>query len=437
MTSHAAVVARGMGKCCITGCNDIVIDIQNRTFKIANINIVLTDKDTISLDGSTGRVYSGDIPKSSPELSEYFKTIMTWCDHYRQLHVRANPDTPKDALQARKFGAEGIGLCRTEHMFFAEDRIFYMRKMANEKDHIEALKQLEPFQEEDFYKLYKYMEGFNINVRLLDPPLHEFLPQGGKEIAELAKEYNISPEKIKNRIKALHESNPMMGHSGCRLGISYPEITKMQTTAIINAALRAQREINNKDGIIVEIMVPLIFSVKEFKYIKNIIKTTADEIIKNSGEDLCYKTGTMIEIPRAAIVAGEIASEANFFSFGTNDLTLMTFGFSRDDAGKFLKYYYEKKILEQDPFASIDQEGVGKLVEYATTSGRKNNPKLHVGVCGKHGGYPKSIYFFHDANLDYVSCSPFRIPTVRLAAAQAAIKNPDHFSNKNKKVFSN
>ena len=428
MTSHAAVVARGMGKCCIAGCNEIIIDEKERTLTLKKNNLVLGENDIISLDGTTGNIYKGDIKKNNPELSDIFETIMCWSDYYRQLKIRTNADTPNDALQAKKFGAEGIGLCRTEHMFFADDRIFYMRKMIlseNEKDRIEALKELEPFQEEDFYKLYKNMDGFNINIRLLDPPLHEFLPKEENKIEELAKEFEVSVEHIKNRIKSLHEFNPMMGHRGCRLGVSYPEITKMQVTAIINAALKAQRESSNKNGIVVEIMVPLIFSVKEFKYIKSLIIETADKIIKNSGQNLHYKIGTMIEIPRAAITADEIAKEADFFSFGTNDLTQMTFGFSRDDSGKFLNYYYDKKILEQDPFVSIDQDGVGKLVEFAAIQGKKNNPKLHVGVCGEHGGDPASIYFFHNANLDYVSCSPFRVPTARLAAAQAAIKKPN------------
>ena len=431
MTSHAAVVARGMGKCCIAGCSGIIINEENRTITFTKENLTLGENDTISLDGSTGNVYNGDIKKNNPELSEIFETIMSWCDCYRQLKVRTNADTPKDALQAKKFGAEGIGLCRTEHMFFADDRIFHMRKMIlseNEKDRIKALDELEPFQEKDFYELYKNMDKFNINIRLLDPPLHEFLPKEEDKISELAKEFGVSVEHIKNRIKSLHEFNPMMGHRGCRLGVSYPEITKMQVKAIINAALRAQQE--TKNNITVEIMVPLTFSVKEFKYIKNIIKTTADEIIKNSRQNLNYKIGTMIEIPRAAITAKEIAKEADFFSFGTNDLTQMTFGFSRDDAGKFLQYYYDKKILEQDPFVSIDQTGVGALVKFAAIKGRESNNKLHVGVCGEHGGDPESIFFFHDANLDYVSCSPFRVPVARLAAAQAAIKNPDRSKNK-------
>lgn len=431
MTSHAAVVARGMGKCCIAGCNGIIINEENRTITFTKENLTLGENDIISLDGSTGNVYNGDIKKNNPELSEIFETIMSWCDCYRQLKVRTNADTPKDALQAKKFGAEGIGLCRTEHMFFADDRIFHMRKMIlseNEKDRVKALDELEPFQEKDFYELYKNMDKFNINIRLLDPPLHEFLPKEEDKISELAKEFGVSVEHIKNRIKSLHEFNPMMGHRGCRLGVSYPEITKMQVKAIINAALRAQQE--TKNNITVEIMVPLTFSVKEFKYIKNIIKTTADEIIKNSGQNLNYKIGTMIEIPRAAITAKEIAKEADFFSFGTNDLTQMTFGFSRDDAGKFLQYYYDKKILEQDPFVSVDQTGVGELVKFATIKGRESNDKLHVGVCGEHGGDPKSIFFFHDANLDYVSCSPFRVPVARLAAAQAAIKNPNRSKNK-------
>ena len=421
MTSHAAVVARGMGKCCVAGCSNAKIDEEKRTVTINGNKY--TDKDTISVDGSTGNVYLGAIKTVEPSLSGYFARIMEWADKARTLKIRANADTPRDAIQAAKFGAEGIGLCRTEHMFFAEDRIFHMRKMILSDNHtarIEALNKLLPYQKKDFYELYLAMEGRNVNIRLLDPPLHEFLPQEEDKIEELAESLQISVEQVKARIDALHEFNPMMGHRGCRLDVSYPEIGKMQATAIIEAALDAQKKLNKP--ITCEIMIPLILDAKEFKYVKDIIQNTANEIIKKSGQTLNVHIGNMIEIPRAALLADEIAKESKFFSFGTNDLTQMTFGFSRDDSGKFLKDYYDTKILEQDPFATVDQHGVGKLIKMAVTAAKAVNKDMHFGVCGEHGGDPVSIEFFHNVGLDYVSCSPFRVPVARLAAAQAAIK---------------
>ncbi|MCQ2794319.1 MAG: pyruvate, phosphate dikinase [Bacilli bacterium] len=421
MTSHAAVVARGMGKCCVAGCSGAKIDEEKRTVTINGQKY--TDKDTISVDGSTGNVYIGAIKTVEPSLSGYFGRLMEWADKARTLKVRANADTPRDAIQAAKFGAEGIGLCRTEHMFFAEDRIFHMRKMILSDNHSarsEALASLLPFQKKDFYELYLAMDGKNVNIRLLDPPLHEFLPQEEEKIEELAKALNLSVGQIKSRIDALHEFNPMMGHRGCRLDVSYPEIGKMQATAIIEAALEAQKKL--KKPLTCEIMIPLILDVKEFRLVRDIIKSTADEIIKKSGQKLNVQIGNMIEIPRAALLADEIAKESKFFSFGTNDLTQMTYGFSRDDAGKFLPDYYDAKIFEQDPFASVDQHGVGKLIDMAVKAGKKVNKTMHFGVCGEHGGDPVSIEFFHNVRLDYVSCSPFRVPVARLAAAQAAIK---------------
>ncbi len=421
MTSHAAVVARGMGKCCVAGCGDAVIDEEKR---IVIINgKTLTDKDVISIDGSTGLVYIGNIKKVDAELSGYFARIMKLADKYRRLHVRTNADTPRDAQVAAKFGAEGIGLCRTEHMFFNPDRIFHMRKMIlseTVEGREAALEELLPYQRDDFYGLYMAMNGMNVNVRLLDPPLHEFLPQEADKIQELAKALNMTEEHVRERIDYLHEFNPMMGHRGCRLDVSYPEIGRMQARAIIEAALKAQKDL--KKPLTPEIMIPLTLDVKEFLYVKEIICEEADKLIKASGEKLNYKVGTMIEIPRAALLAGEIGKEAAFFSFGTNDLTQMTYGFSRDDAGKFLPDYYAKKIFEQDPFQTVDQKGVGKLIKMAVTDGRAANSELHVGVCGEHGGDPLSIEFFNNAGLDYVSCSPFRVPVARLAAAQAAIK---------------
>ncbi len=424
MTSHAAVVARGMGKCCVCGCAAAVIDEEARTLTINGT--VYTDKDVLSIDGSTGNIYLGKIKTVEPDLTAgYFGRLMKWVDENRVLRVRTNADTPRDAKQAFEFGAEGIGLCRTEHMFFDKDRIFSMRKMIladKVEDRVAALNELEPMQQKDFEGLYEIMNGLNVNVRLLDPPLHEFLPQEESLIKELADAIGKSVAQVKDRIAELHEANPMMGHRGCRLAVTYPEICKMQTTAIIKAAIN----VSKKTGKMVtpEIMVPLVLEEKELKFVKNIITTTADALIKESGLDMKYHVGTMIEIPRAALLADEIAKEAEYFSFGTNDLTQMTFGFSRDDAGKFLPAYYENKILEEDPFKTLDQNGVGKLVSMAVKLGRSTRPELHVGVCGETGGDPKSIEFYHNVGLDYVSCSPFRVPVARLAAAQANIKNP-------------
>ena len=424
MTSHAAVVARGMGKCCVCGCSAAVIDEEARTVTIDGK--VYTDKDTLSIDGSTGKVYLGAIKTVQPDLtSGYFGRLMKWVDENRALKVRTNADTPRDAKQAKIFGAQGIGLCRTEHMFFDKDRIFSMRKMilADTLEQREAaLAELEPMQQKDFEGLYEIMDGMNVNVRLLDPPLHEFLPQEENLIEELANAIGKSVDEVKDRIAELHEANPMMGHRGCRLAVTYPEICKMQTRAIIKAAIN----VSKKTGKLVspEIMVPLVLEERELKFVKDIICGVADELIKASGLDMHYHVGTMIEIPRAALLADEIAKHAEFFSFGTNDLTQMTFGFSRDDAGKFLPSYYETKILEEDPFKTLDQNGVGKLVNMAVKLGRCTRPELHVGVCGETGGDPKSIEFYHNAGLDYVSCSPFRVPVARLAAAQANIKNP-------------
>ena len=422
MTSHAAVVARGMGKCCVCGCGAAAIDEEARTVTIDGV--VYTDKDTLSIDGSTGNVYLGAIKTVAPDLTAgYFGRLMGWVDKFRKLHVRTNADTPRDAKQAKEFGAEGIGLCRTEHMFFDKDRIFSMRKMIladKVEDRRAALAEIEPMQQKDFESLYEIMDGLNVNVRLLDPPLHEFLPQEENLIEELATATGKTVEQVKARIAELHEANPMMGHRGCRLAVTYPEICEMQTTAIIKAAIA----VSKKTGKMVtpEIMVPLVLEVKELKFVKNIITTTADKLIAESGLDMKYHVGTMIEIPRAALLSDEIAKEAEFFSFGTNDLTQMTFGFSRDDAGKFLPSYYEAKILEEDPFKTLDQRGVGKLVEMSVKLGRSTRPELHVGVCGETGGDPKSVEFYHNVGLDYVSCSPFRVPVARLAAAQAAVK---------------
>ena len=424
MTSHAAVVARGMGKCCVCGCSQAVIDEENKTVTIDGK--VYTENDVFSIDGSTGNVYLGSIKTVNPDLtSGYFGRLMGWVDQFRDLKVRTNADTPRDAKQAVEFGAQGFGLYRTEHMFFDKDRIFSMRKMIladRVEDRRAALAELEPMQQKDFEDLYEIMDGMNVNVRLLDPPLHEFLPQEESLIEELANATGKSVDDVKDRIAELHEANPMMGHRGCRLAVTYPEICEMQTEAIIKAAIN----VSKKTGKMVtpEIMVPLVLEVKELKYVKNIITTLADKLIAESGLDMHYHVGTMIEIPRAALLSDEIAEEAEFFSFGTNDLTQMTFGFSRDDAGKFLPSYYETKIFEEDPFKTLDQNGVGKLVNMSVKLGRSTRPELHVGVCGETGGDPKSIEFYHKAGLDYVSCSPFRVPVARLAAAQAAIKNP-------------
>ena len=423
MTSHAAVVARGMGKCCVCGCSAAVIDEEKRTVTINGV--VYTDQDTFSIDGSAGKIYLGSIKTVQPDLTAgYFGRLMQWVDENRTLKVRTNADTPRDANQARIFGAEGIGLCRTEHMFFEKDRIFSFRKMilADTVEQREAaLAEIEPMQQKDFEGLYEIMDGLNVNVRLLDPPLHEFLPQDEALIAELADAIGKTVAEVKDKIDELHEANPMMGHRGCRLAVTYPEICRMQTSAIVKAAIA----VSKRTGKLVspEIMVPLVLEVKELKYVKNIICETADKLIAESGLNMTYHVGTMIEIPRAALLADEIAEEAEFFSFGTNDLTQMTFGFSRDDAGKFLPSYYETKIFEEDPFKTLDQNGVGKLVSTAVKLGRGTRNDLHVGVCGETGGDPKSIEFYHRAGLDYVSCSPFRVPVARLAAAQAAINN--------------
>ena len=424
MTSHAAVVARGMGKCCITGCAAALIDEEARTLTINGK--VYTDQDILSLDGSTGNVYVGDIKKVAPDLSSgNFGRLMAWVDERRELKVRANADTPRDAHQAKVFGAQGIGLCRTEHMFFDKDKIFSFRKMIlaeTKEERVAALAEIEPLQQKDFEGLYEEMGELNVNVRLLDPPLHEFLPQEEDKIEELAKATGHSVEFIHKRISDLHEFNPMMGHRGCRLDVSYPEIGEMQTRAIIKAAIA----VSKRKGIVIEpeIMIPLTLDLREFKFVKAIVTKTADEVIKEAGVNLKYHVGTMIEIPRAALLSDEIAQEAEFFSFGTNDLTQMTFGFSRDDASKFLPDYYANKIFEEDPFKTLDQAGVGKLVKMSVQAGRATRPELHVGVCGETGGEPNSIEFYHKAGLDYVSCSPFRVPVARLAAAQAAIKAP-------------
>lgn len=422
MTSHAAVVARGMGTCCVSACGDIIVDEENKTLKLKD-GTTFHEGDFISLDGSTGNVYGEQIKTVEPEISGNFETIMEWADATRKLKIRTNADTPRDALQARKFGAEGIGLCRTEHMFFEEERIFNFRRMITAttlEAREEALEKILPYQRDDFEGLFRAMDGYTVTIRFLDPPLHEFLPHTDEEIKPLAESLGMTFESLKNRVESLKEFNPMMGHRGCRLAITYPEIAKMQTRAVIEAAINVQ---NEGKTVIPEIMIPLVGTVKELKYVKNIVVETANEIIKEKGADLKYEVGTMIEIPRAALTADEIAEEAEFFSFGTNDLTQMTFGFSRDDATKFLGDYYKKKILEQDPFATIDQTGVGKLVAMAAELGRKTRPNIHLGICGEHGGDPKSIDFCHRVGLDYVSCSPFRVPVARLAAAQAAINN--------------
>ena len=422
MTSHAAVVARGMGTFCVSGCGSIIVDEQTKTLTAPD-GTVYKEGDYISLDGATGNVYGEKIKTVEPDISGDFETIMNWADEVRKLQIRTNADTPRDALQARKFGAEGIGLCRTEHMFFEEERIFNFRRMItadSEKVREEALEKILPYQRDDFEGLFRAMDGYTVTIRFLDPPLHEFLPHTEEEIIPLAQSLGMTPEALKNRVESLKEFNPMMGHRGCRLAVTYPEIARMQTRAVIEAAINVKKE---GKTVIPEIMIPLIGTVNELKYVKNIVVKTAEEIIKETGVDLKYEVGTMIEIPRAALTADEIAKEAEFFSFGTNDLTQMTFGFSRDDASKFLNDYYKKKILEQDPFATIDQEGVGKLVAMAAELGRKTRPSIHLGICGEHGGDPKSIEFCHKIGLDYVSCSPYRVPVARLAAAIAAINN--------------
>ena len=422
MTSHAAVVARGMGTCCVAGCGEIIV---NEEEKYVDINgSRYSSKDFISLDGNTGNVYAKQINTVEPEITGYFDTFMTWADEIRVLKVRTNADNPKDSAQAIKFGAEGIGLTRTEHMFFEADRIMAVREMIvsdTEEQRRNALAKLLPFQKKDFIGIYEVMQERPVTIRLLDPPLHEFLPHLDEEIDELAKEMNMTFEKLKAKVDSLHEFNPMMGHRGCRLAVSYPEIAEMQTQAIIEAAIEVKK--SKGYNIVPEIMIPLVGEIKELKYVKDTIKRVADSIIEKSGIKLKYMIGTMIEIPRACLTADEIAEEAEFFSFGTNDLTQMTFGFSRDDAGNFLNYYYEKKIFEQDPFAKLDQIGVGKLVKMAVELGKKTRPDIKLGICGEHGGDPSSVEFCHNIGLNYVSCSPYRVPLARLAAAQAQVNN--------------
>ena len=425
MTSHAAVVARGMGTCCVSGCGEIVVDYEGKKFTLGGK--VYHEGDWISLDGSTGNIYGEAIATVPADPgSGYFGRLMGWADKYRQLMVYTNADNPHDAAQGYAFGAQGIGLCRTEHMFFEGDRIKAIREMIvsdNVADREKALAKIMPYQQGDFEGIYEAMEGHPVVIRFLDPPLHEFLPTKEEDIVEIANEMGIPLEKLHNVIDSLHEFNPMMGHRGCRLAVAYPEIAAMQTTAVINAAITVQKK--HPDWTMVpEIMIPLVGEVKELKFVKDVVVKTADAIIAASGIDMKYEVGTMIEIPRAALTADEIAKEAEFFSFGTNDLTQMTFGFSRDDAGKFLNYYYENKIYESDPFAHLDQKGVGKLVDMAVKLGHQARPDIHMGICGEHGGDPTSVEFCHKVGLDYVSCSPFRVPIARLAAAQAAIKNP-------------
>ena len=422
MTSHAAVVARGMGTCCVSGCGEIVVDYDKKQFTLAGKTI--KEGDYISIDGSTGKVYDAAIPTVPATISGDFGRYMAWADKARRLQVYTNADTPKDAKQARQFGAEGIGLTRTEHMFFEGTRIKHMREMIvaeTVEERRKALANIMPYQQGDFEGLYTAMEGRPVIIRFLDPPLHEFLPTKEADIKEIAGELSITVEHLKDVIASLHEFNPMMGHRGCRLCVTYPEIAEMQTTAVINAAINVNKA-HPEYHVEPRIMIPLVGEVRELKYVKDVVVATADKLIKDAGVKMNYQVGTMIEIPRAALTAGDIAKEAEFFSFGTNDLTQMTFGFSRDDAGKFLDSYYEKKIYESDPFAHLDQVGVGKLIKMAVKDGRATRPDIHLGICGEHGGDPSSVEFCHFAGLDYVSCSPFRVPIARLAAAQAAIK---------------
>ena len=420
MTSHAAVVARGMGTACISGCGDIVIDEKKKQFTLGGKTYF--EGDYISLDGSTGKIYDGDIQTQEASISGNFGRIMSWADSFRKLKVRTNADTPADAANAVRLGAEGIGLCRTEHMFFEPERIPKIRKMILSKtveEREKALEELIPFQKGDFKALYEVMEGKPVTIRFLDPPLHEFVPTDEKDIEALAKDMNLSVEEVRSTCSELHEFNPMMGHRGCRLSVTYPEIARMQTRAVIEAAIEVSKEKGFE--IVPEIMVPLVGDKKELKFVKDVIVETAEKVKAEKNSNLVYHIGTMIEIPRAALLANEIAEEAEFFSFGTNDLTQMTFGFSRDDAGKFLVDYYKSKIYESDPFAKLDQNGVGQLIEMAVTKGRSQRPNLKIGICGEHGGDPSSVAFCHKVGMDYVSCSPFRVPIARLAAAQAAI----------------
>ncbi len=423
MTSHAAVVARGMGTCCVSGCGDIAMDEENKKFTLAGKEF--HEGDFVSIDGTTGNIYAGQIATVDATIAGEFGRVMAWADKYRKLKVRTNADTPSDAKKARELGAEGIGLCRTEHMFFEEDRIAAFREMIC-SDTVEereaALEKILPYQQSDFEKLYEALEGNPVTIRFLDPPLHEFVPTDEADIEKLAKAQGKSVETIKTIITSLHEFNPMMGHRGCRLAVTYPEIAKMQTKAVIRAAINVQKA-HSDWTVKPEIMIPLICEIKELKFVKKIVVETADAEIAAAGVKLEYEVGTMIEIPRAALTADEIAKEADFFCFGTNDLTQMTFGFSRDDAGKFLNAYYDTKIFENDPFAKIDQTGVGKLMEMSIKLGKPVNPNMHIGICGEHGGDPSSVEFCHKIGLDYVSCSPFRVPIARLAAAQAAIAN--------------
>jgi pyruvate,orthophosphate dikinase len=422
MTSHAAVVARGMGTCCVAGCGELKVDEKNRTLTVGGKTY--GENDYISIEGSTGNVYVERVKTVSPEITGHFATFMGWADEIRKLKVRTNADTPRDTKQAVEFGAEGIGLCRTEHMFFAEDRIMAVREMIvskNEEERRRALDKILPMQRQDFIEIYEALEGKPATIRFLDPPLHEFVPHSDEDIEALAKEMGLEFTDLKATVEGLHEFNPMMGHRGCRLAVSYPEIAEMQTRAVIEAAI----EVRNSKGydVVPEIMIPLVGEIKELKYVKSVVVKTAEAVMKEKGIKLEYHVGTMIEIPRAALTADEIAKEAEFFSFGTNDLTQMTFGFSRDDAAKFLGAYYDKKIYEQDPFAKLDQTGVGALVKLAAEKGRSTRPNIHLGICGEHGGDPSSVEFCHDIGLDYVSCSPFRVPLARLAAAQAQVKN--------------
>ncbi len=422
MTSHAAVVARGMGTCCVSGCGDIIIDEAGKTFELGGYHF--KEGDYISLDGSTGKIYKGDIKTVEAGITGNFRRIMAWADQFRTLKVRTNADTPMDAANAVKLGAEGIGLCRTEHMFFEPERIPKIRKMilsSTVEAREAALSELIPFQKGDFKALYEVMEGRPVTIRFLDPPLHEFVPTDEKDIEDLAKDMNLTVEEVKATCDALHEFNPMMGHRGCRLSVTYPEIARMQTRAVMEAAIEVKEE--KGYDVVPEIMIPLVGDKKELKYVKEVVVDVAEAVKKEKNSDIKYHVGTMIEIPRAALLANEVAEEAEFFSFGTNDLTQMTFGFSRDDAGKFLTSYYKSKIYESDPFAKLDQNGVGQLVKMAAEKGRATRPDLKLGICGEHGGDPSSVEFCHKVGLNYVSCSPFRVPIARLAAAQAAIAN--------------